>query len=43
MYVPNSPAVAIFIPVKIDLDAAKDAEITINGRPFIIAVSIKQY
>ena len=43
MYVPNSPAVAIFIPVKIDIDAAKDAEITIHGRSSIIAVSIKQY
>ena len=43
MYVPNSPAVAIFIPVKIDIDAAKDAKITIHGRSSIIAVSIKQY
>ena len=33
-------AVAIFIPVKIDIDAANDAEIMIHRRSSIIAVSI---
>ena len=32
MCVPNSPAVAIIIPVKIDIDAANEAEITIDRR-----------
>ena len=40
MCVPNSSAEAIFIPVKIDIDAANDAELTIHRRSSIIAVSI---